>query len=80
MSVGDAEPFCPAFSRISVSVVDRERRVLGCTITGSEVVGFLHPATIAVVAKVPHERLSPRRTAVPGPLEVWLTLLEQAGP
>jgi hypothetical protein len=35
----------PASSRISLSIVDRERRVLiGCTITGSEVVGFLHPA------------------------------------
>jgi len=73
-------PFCPASSPISVSIVDRERRVLiGCTITGSEVVGFLDPATIAVVARVPLERLRHAVPPFPARMELWLSLLEQAG-
>ena len=72
-------PFCPASSPISVSIVDRERRVLGCTITGSEVVGFLDPATIAVVARVPLERLRHAVAPFPARMECWLSLLEQAG-
>jgi pyruvate/2-oxoglutarate dehydrogenase complex dihydrolipoamide dehydrogenase (E3) component len=72
-------PFCPASSPISVSIVDRERRVLGCTMTGSEVVRFLHPATVAVVAKVSLERLRHAEPPFPARMEVWLSLLEQAG-
>src|SRR5204863_8299869 len=61
-------------------VVDRERRiVVGCTITGSEVADFLHPATIAVVAEVRLERLRHAVPALPTRSEVWLQLLQQAG-
>jgi pyruvate/2-oxoglutarate dehydrogenase complex dihydrolipoamide dehydrogenase (E3) component len=61
-------------------LVDRERRVLiGCTITGSEVVDFLHAATIAVVGEVPLERLRHAVPPFPTRSELWLSLLEQAG-
>jgi dihydrolipoamide dehydrogenase len=61
-------------------VVDRERQVLtGCTITGPEVVDFLHAATIAVVGEVPLERLRHAVPAFPTRSEIWLSLFEQAG-
>ena len=60
-------------------LVDRSRRVLiGCTITGSEVVDFLHAATIAVAAEVPLERLRHAVPPFPTRSELWLSLLEQA--
>jgi dihydrolipoamide dehydrogenase len=61
-------------------VVDRERQVLiGCTITGPEVVDFLHAATIAVVGEVPLERLRHAVPSFPTRSEIWLSLFEQAG-
>jgi pyruvate/2-oxoglutarate dehydrogenase complex dihydrolipoamide dehydrogenase (E3) component len=61
-------------------LVDRERRVLiGCTITGSEVVDFVHAATVAVVAEIPLERLRHAVPPFPTRSELWLSLLEQAG-
>jgi pyruvate/2-oxoglutarate dehydrogenase complex dihydrolipoamide dehydrogenase (E3) component len=61
-------------------LVDRERQVLiGCTITGSEVVDFVHAATIAVVGEVPLERLRHAVPPFPTRSELWLSLLEQAG-
>jgi dihydrolipoamide dehydrogenase len=61
-------------------VVDPERRVLiGCTITGPEVVDFLHAATIAVVGEVPLERLRHAVPSFPTRSEIWLSLFEQAG-
>jgi pyruvate/2-oxoglutarate dehydrogenase complex dihydrolipoamide dehydrogenase (E3) component len=61
-------------------VVDRRRRTLiGCTITGSEVVDFLHAATIAVVGEIPLERLRHAVPPFPTRSELWLALLEQAG-
>ena len=42
------------------------------------VVDFLHPATIAVVAKVPLKRLRHAVPPVPTRSELWLSLLEQA--
>jgi dihydrolipoamide dehydrogenase len=61
-------------------LVDRERRTLiGCTITGSEVVDFLHAATIAVVGEIPLERLRHAVPPFPTRSELWLSLLEQAG-
>ncbi len=70
-------PNAPGTTRF---LVDRDRRVLiGCTITGSEVVDFLHPATIAIVAEVPLERLRHAVPPFPTRSELWLSLLEQAG-
>jgi dihydrolipoamide dehydrogenase len=61
-------------------VVDRERQVLiGCTITGPEVVDFLHAATIAVVGEVPLDRLRHAVPSFPTRSEIWLSLFEQAG-
>jgi pyruvate/2-oxoglutarate dehydrogenase complex dihydrolipoamide dehydrogenase (E3) component len=70
-------PDAPGTTRF---LVDRRRRVLiGCTITGSEVVDFLHPATIAVVAEIPLERLRHAVPPFPTRSELWLSLLDQAG-
>jgi dihydrolipoamide dehydrogenase len=70
-------PKAPGTARF---LVDRERRVLiGCTIAGSEVAGFLHAATIAVVAEVSLERLRHAVPPFPTRSEIWLSLLEQAG-
>jgi dihydrolipoamide dehydrogenase len=61
-------------------LVDTERRVLiGCTITGSEVVDFLQAATIAVVGEVPLERMRHAVPPFPTRSELWVSLLEQAG-
>jgi dihydrolipoamide dehydrogenase len=60
--------------------VDRERQVLiGCTITGPEVVDFLHAATIAVVGEVPLDRLRHAIPSFPTRSEIWLSLFQQAG-
>jgi pyruvate/2-oxoglutarate dehydrogenase complex dihydrolipoamide dehydrogenase (E3) component len=70
-------PNAPGTARF---VVDRRRRILiGCTITGSEVVDFVHAATIAVVGEIPLERLRHAVPPFPTRSELWLSLLEQAG-
>jgi pyruvate/2-oxoglutarate dehydrogenase complex dihydrolipoamide dehydrogenase (E3) component len=70
-------PNAPGTARF---LVDRERRTLiGFTITGSEVVDFLHAATVAVVGEVPLERLRHAVPPFPTRSELWLSLLEQAG-
>jgi pyruvate/2-oxoglutarate dehydrogenase complex dihydrolipoamide dehydrogenase (E3) component len=61
-------------------LIDRERRlVVGATITGAEVADMLHPATIAIAAEVPLERLRHAVPCFPTRSEIWLALLEQAG-
>jgi pyruvate/2-oxoglutarate dehydrogenase complex dihydrolipoamide dehydrogenase (E3) component len=66
--------------RLVGGVADGDRRVLiGCTITGSEIVDFLHPATIAVVAEMPLEGLRHAVPPFPTRSELWLSPLEQAG-
>jgi len=61
-------------------VVDEGRGVIaGATITGSEIVDFLHAATIAVVGEVPLERLAHAVPSFPTRSEVWLNLLEELG-
>ena len=61
-------------------LVDERRGVLvGATITGSEVVDFLHAATIAIVGEVPVERLRHAVPAFPTRSEIWLKLIEQLG-
>jgi dihydrolipoamide dehydrogenase len=59
-------------------VVDVARGVLvGATFTGSEVVEWLHAATIAVAAELPLERLRHAVPVFPARSEIWLRLLER---
>jgi dihydrolipoamide dehydrogenase len=61
-------------------VVDESRGVIvGATITGSEIVDFLHAATIAVVGEVPLERLAHAVPSFPTRSEVWINLLAELG-
>ena len=61
-------------------LVDERRGVLvGATITGSEVVDFLHAATIAIVGEVPVERLRHATPSFPTRSEIWLKLIEALG-
>ncbi|HEX9482593.1 MAG TPA: NAD(P)/FAD-dependent oxidoreductase [Solirubrobacteraceae bacterium] len=65
----------PGTSRI---VVDEMRRVIvGATFTGSDVAEWLHAATIAIVGRVPIERLWNAVPAFPTRSEIWLKLLER---
>ncbi len=58
-------------------IVDEERRVLvGATFTGVDVDEWLHAATVAIVGRVPLERLWHAVPAFPTRSEVWLKLLE----
>jgi dihydrolipoamide dehydrogenase len=59
-------------------VVDEERRVIvGATFTGSDVAEWLHAATIAIVGRVPVERLWDAVPAFPTRSEIRLKLLER---
>jgi dihydrolipoamide dehydrogenase len=61
-------------------LVDESRGVLiGATITGAEVVDFLHAATIAVVGEVPVTRLRHAVPAFPTRSEIWLKFVEALG-
>jgi pyruvate/2-oxoglutarate dehydrogenase complex dihydrolipoamide dehydrogenase (E3) component len=65
----------PGTSRI---VVDEECRVVvGATFVGSDVAEWLHAATIAIVGRVPMERLWDAVPAFPTRSEIWLKLLER---
>ncbi len=64
----------PGTARI---VVDEAEQVLvGATFTGPGVAEFLHAATIAIVGRVPLERLAHAVPSFPTRSEVWLKLLE----
>jgi len=59
-------------------VVDEQRGVLvGATFVGAGVAEWLHAATIAIVPRVPIERLWEALPAFPTRSEVWLKLLER---
>jgi pyruvate/2-oxoglutarate dehydrogenase complex dihydrolipoamide dehydrogenase (E3) component len=61
-------------------LVDEGRGVLiGATITGSEVVDFLHAATIAIVGEVPVARLRHAVPAFPTRSEIWLRFADALG-
>jgi dihydrolipoamide dehydrogenase len=61
-------------------VVDERRRiVVGATFAGAEVAELLHAATVAVVGRIPLERLAHAVPSFPTRSEVWLDLLEQLG-
>jgi dihydrolipoamide dehydrogenase len=65
----------PGTSRI---VVDERAGVLvGATFTGTDVGEWLHAATIAVVGRLPVERLWDAIPAFPTRSEIWLKLLER---
>jgi dihydrolipoamide dehydrogenase len=65
----------PGTSRL---VFDEDSSVIvGATFTGTEVAEWLHAATIAIVGKVPAERLWEAVPAFPTRSEVWLNLLEK---
>ncbi|MGI8801287.1 MAG: dihydrolipoyl dehydrogenase family protein [Solirubrobacteraceae bacterium] len=67
----------PGTARI---VVDEAAQVLvGATFTGPGVAEFLHAATIAIVGRVPLERLWHAVPSFPTRSEVWLKLLEKYG-
>lgn len=59
-------------------VVDERRGVIvGATFTGTDVAEWLHAATIAIVGRIPIERLWDAIPAFPTRSEIWLKLLEQ---
>jgi dihydrolipoamide dehydrogenase len=65
----------PGTSRI---VVDEGRAVIvGATFTGADVAEWLHAATIAIVGRIPVERLWEAVPAFPTRSEIWLKLLER---
>jgi dihydrolipoamide dehydrogenase len=62
---------------IARMIVDTDRQVVvGATVTGAEVVDFIHPFTIAIVAEVPMDRLWHAVPVFPTRSELWLRLLE----
>jgi dihydrolipoamide dehydrogenase len=61
-------------------VVDEEAQVVvGATFVGQDVAEMVHAATIAVVGRVPLERLRHAVPSFPTMSEVWLRLLEELG-
>ncbi|MBE1874127.1 NAD(P)/FAD-dependent oxidoreductase [Myceligenerans sp. TRM 65318] len=61
-------------------IVDEDRKVIvGFTVAGPDVAELLHPATIAVAAEVPIDRLWHAVPAYPTISEIWLRLLETYG-
>ena len=60
--------------------VDEDAQVLvGATFVGQDVAGMVHAATVAVVGRVPVERLRHAVPSFPTMSEVWLRLLEELG-
>ena len=61
-------------------VVDEDAQVVvGATFVGQDVAEMVHAATVAVVGRVPLERLRHAVPAFPTMSEVWLRLLEDLG-
>jgi pyruvate/2-oxoglutarate dehydrogenase complex dihydrolipoamide dehydrogenase (E3) component len=61
-------------------VVDRGSNLLvGATFVGPEVGDLVHPATVAIIGKVPLDRLWHCVPAFPSVTEVWLKLLVAYG-
>ena len=65
----------PGTSRIVVD--EREGVIVGATFTGSDVAEWLHAATIAIVSRIPVERLWVAVPPFPTRSEIWLKLLER---
>ena len=65
----------PGTARIVVD--ERSGVIVGATFTGTDVAEWVHAATIAIVGRVPIERLWDAIPAFPTRSEVWLKLLER---
>jgi pyruvate/2-oxoglutarate dehydrogenase complex dihydrolipoamide dehydrogenase (E3) component len=59
---------------------DKKSTIVGATFTGFETADFLQAATVAIVGEVKLQRLRHAVAAYPTRSEVWLKLLEAAGP
>jgi dihydrolipoamide dehydrogenase len=61
-------------------VVDEDHGVLvGATFVGQDVADLIHPATVAIVGKVPLSTLWHAVPSYPAMSEIWLRLLEKYG-
>jgi pyruvate/2-oxoglutarate dehydrogenase complex dihydrolipoamide dehydrogenase (E3) component len=68
------------YSGRAALVIDEDDHVIvGATFVGPNVADMLHAATIAVVGRVPLERLRHAVPSFPTKSEVWLMLLEEYG-
>lgn len=67
----------PGTARIVVD--ERHGAIVGATFTGTDVAEWVHAATIAIVGRVPIERLWDAIPAFPTRSEIWLKLLERRG-
>jgi dihydrolipoamide dehydrogenase len=65
----------PGTARIVVD--ERSSVIAGATFTGTDVAEWLHAATIAIVGRIPVERLWDAIPAFPTRSEIWLKLLER---
>ena len=62
-------------------VLDEDARVIvGATLVGQDVAELIHWATLAVVERIPLDRLRHSVPSFPTMSEVWLDLLEEVGP
>jgi dihydrolipoamide dehydrogenase len=65
---------------VSILIDEQREAIVGATFVGVEVAEGLHAATIAIVAQVPLALLAQAVPSFPTRTELWLGLLEQAGP
>jgi len=79
-SVAGASLHAEGYRGRACLVVDEDAGVVvGATFVGQDVADLLHSATIAVVGRVPLERLRHAVPSFPTISEVWLRLLEEYG-
>jgi dihydrolipoamide dehydrogenase len=79
-SVAGASLLADDYRGRAALVVDEDAQVVvGATFVGQDVAELLHSATIAVVGRVPLERLRHAVPSFPTMSEVWLRLLEEYG-
>ncbi len=78
--VGGASVLGKGISGTAQIVVDEQTHlIVGATFTGPDVQELLHSATVAIVGRVPVERLWHAVPSYPTVSEVWLRLLEAYG-
>lgn len=79
-SVSGASLHADGYRGRACLVVDEDASVVvGATFVGHDVAELLHSATVAVVGRVPLERLRHAVPSFPTQSEVWLRLLEEYG-
>ena len=66
-------------TREALRVDERRGVIVGATFTGVDVAEWLHAATIAIVGRIPVERLWDAVPAFPTRSEIWPKLLERRG-